>query len=342
MDTNFDEFYECPKEFLTLDRKLAKSLSEVIPKYLRDRITNKETAYHQKGQQIKGRQILWMICREFDVNTDLGFMYSIEDLSLMAFPGDRDLQGFLNKWDEILSCINRDKIEPATLAKMFQKKLLGSTVMKAEVARWRRLAPDHPDRSYEWLRASVETNLRLDREDRNQDGLQAAHRQPAGRKQAAAPGKGKAKGEGKGAKGEGKKREGKGKGKAKGKGKGGKSGASTPGGNKPPGQIPCRFLYGFGKCAKGNDCDFAHRAPTKDEIRDYGMYKSDPEKGKGKYKGRCEPFFSTGSCKYGDKCIFSHTDAAKPKGKGKGKAKGKKRAKSAPAPEWVQDDNPNE
>ena len=64
--------------------------------------------------------------------------------------------------------------------------------------------------------------------------------------------------------------------------------------------IPCRFLYGFGKCAKGTECDFAHRPPTKDEIRDYGMYKSDPAKGKGKSKGRCEPFFSTGSCKYGD------------------------------------------
>jgi hypothetical protein len=62
------------------------------------------------------------------------------------------------------------------------------------------------------------------------------------------------------------------------------------------------------------------------------MYKQDGDaKGKGKAKGRCEPFFSTGSCKYGDKCIFSHDkkDKAKPKGKGKGDAK--KRAKSAPA-----------
>ncbi len=72
VDTNFDEFYECPKEFLTLDRKLAKSLSEVIPKYLRDRNTNKETAYHQKGQQIKGRQILVMISRHVGANHALG------------------------------------------------------------------------------------------------------------------------------------------------------------------------------------------------------------------------------------------------------------------------------
>ncbi len=48
--TTFEQFYECPKEFITLDRKLAKSLSEIIPKFLKDRITNKETAYHMKGQ----------------------------------------------------------------------------------------------------------------------------------------------------------------------------------------------------------------------------------------------------------------------------------------------------
>ena len=85
----------------------------------------------------------------------------------MPFPGDQNLQGFLNKWDEILSCIDRDRIEPATLAKMFQKKLLDSTVMKTEVARCRRLDVGHPDKSYEWLRHSIETNLRLDKEDRN-------------------------------------------------------------------------------------------------------------------------------------------------------------------------------
>ena len=32
INTTFDQFYSCPKEFLTLDRKLAKALSEIIPK----------------------------------------------------------------------------------------------------------------------------------------------------------------------------------------------------------------------------------------------------------------------------------------------------------------------
>ncbi len=74
-----------------------------------------------------------MIAREFDVNTDLGFMYSLEDLFLMEFTNDKNLQGFLNKWDEICACIDIAKVEPATLAQMFQKKLLKSTVMLTEV-----------------------------------------------------------------------------------------------------------------------------------------------------------------------------------------------------------------
>ena len=248
INTTFDQFYTCPKEFLTLDRKLAKSLSEIIPKYLKDRITNKETAYHFRGQQIKGRQILWMVCREFDVNTDLGFMYSIEDLSLMPFMGDKNLQGFLNKWDEISASIHIDKIEPATLAQMFQKKLLDSDIMKSEVAVWRRLDKDHPDKTYEWLRKCIETHLRLDREDKNQDGLQAAHRQTGRQpKHPAAPGKGK------------------------------------QGGNTKEGKGILQG--GVEKNGLGND------------------------KGS-KGSKQCYPFIRNGTCKYGEKCLFSHTGPA--------------------------------
>ena len=121
---------------------------------------------------------------------------------------------------------------------------------------------------------------------------------------------------------------------------------STPGGRKLPDQIPCRFLYAYGKCNKAppdGTCAYAHRAPTKNEIREYGYYKSGegPPKAKGKGKGRCHGFFSTGSCRYGDKCIFSHSDepAAQPDAVAKAVGKGRKRSKSAaPAVEWDEED----
>ena len=241
--------------------------------------------------------------------------------------------------------------------------------MKAEVAVWRRLDKDHPDKTYQWLRNCIETHLRLDREDRNQDGLQAAHRQ-SGRqpKHSAAPGKGE-KGAGKGGdkgkgKGSGEKKGGKG----KGKDKGGKTGNRTPDGKVHPSKIPCRFLWAFGNCNKqaSGECQFDHRPPTVQEIKDYGFYaKGEPKgnndaKAKGKGKGEkgkgndpCAPFFQNGSCRYGDKCIFSHAgpgpkgkggkSAKGAKGAGKGKGKGK-RARSVPAvskdhafDDWEQD-----
>ncbi len=133
INATYDQLYECTKEVLTWDRKMTKELSEIIPKYLKDRITNKETAYHFRGQQIMGRQILWMMCREFDVNTDLGFMYSIEDWSLIPFTSDGDVQGFPHTWDEITASMQMDQTEPATLAQMFQKKIHSYTLSKETV-----------------------------------------------------------------------------------------------------------------------------------------------------------------------------------------------------------------
>ena len=109
-------------------------------------------------------------------------------------------------------------------------------------------------------------------------------------------------------------------------------------------------MYAFGSCNRGKDCDFAHRTPSAAEIKEYGFYKNDPTKGgkdgKGKTKGKCTPFFDSGKCRFGDKCIFSHGDKdkdkakAKSKSKAKAKGKGKTRARSAPAVEgdWDEED----
>ncbi len=132
-ESQFDALYECESDFITLDRKLAKSLSDIIPKYLRDRLTNKETAYQMKGQHIKGRQILQMICREFDVNQYIGFMCRIEDLSMMQFHSDAKMQHFLNRWDEICDQLDLSKIEGPTMAKMVQKKIISSKIMATDI-----------------------------------------------------------------------------------------------------------------------------------------------------------------------------------------------------------------
>jgi hypothetical protein len=121
-------------------------------------------------------------------------------------------------------------------------------------------------------------------------------------------------------------------------GQGYRSGNGTPGYDKTPAEIPCRFMYAFGSCKKGTDCDFAHRTPSATEIKEYGFYKNGPAKqgdGKGKTKGTCTSFADSGSCRFGNKCIFSHGD----KSKAKGKSQGETRATTAPADEGEEEWN---
>ena len=63
---------------------------------------------------------------------------------------------------------------------MFLKKIFGSKTLASEVSHRRRLKDTDPDRTYQWLRDSVEKVIQIEREDKNQEDLQRAHRQPIG------------------------------------------------------------------------------------------------------------------------------------------------------------------
>ena len=136
------------------------------------KMTLKESIAHNKGTQLRGRQILWLICKEFEVNASLGFTYGIDDLTMLAFPGDSNLQQFLNRWDEIVGFLDMTLIPETTISQMFLKKIVGSKTLASEVSHWRRLKDTDPDRTYQWLRDSVEKVIQIEREDKNQEDLQ--------------------------------------------------------------------------------------------------------------------------------------------------------------------------
>ena len=101
--STFDHLATCEDRFQVLDRKLARSLMEILPSALLHKITLKESVCLNKGYQLRGRQIIMLICGEFSVNADIGFTYSLEDLSILTYTGDANLQQFVNKWDTILA-----------------------------------------------------------------------------------------------------------------------------------------------------------------------------------------------------------------------------------------------
>ena len=144
---SFDDLAICEDRFQVLDRKLAKSLMEILPTALLHKITLKETTCLNKGYQLRGRQILMLICAEFKVNADLGFTYSIQDLSILEYPGDKNLQQFVNKWDTILAELEVDKIGANALARMFENKLTTSKLLESEVRHFRHLSDGHADKN---------------------------------------------------------------------------------------------------------------------------------------------------------------------------------------------------
>jgi len=201
---SFEDLATCEDRFQVLDRKLAKSLMEILPSALLNKITLKESVCLSKGYQLRGRQILMLICDEFKVNADIGFTYSLEDLSILAYTGDKNLQQFVNKWDTILAELEVDKIGPSTLARMFENKLMTSKLLESEVRHFRRLPAGHADKTYKWLRDMIDKVLQLEKEDKNQAALQASHRAPIGSYSNAATKGNEGKGGGDKKKGEGK------------------------------------------------------------------------------------------------------------------------------------------
>ena len=225
---------------------------------------------------------------------------------------------------------------------MFENELIASKLLEPEVRHFRRLPDGHADKNYQWLRDMIDKVLQLEKEDKNQAALQASHRAPVG-SQVNAAAKGKdGKGTGEKKKGKGKNKGGKGGGKDRSESPSGSSGNSTPRGDRPPsGEVPCKFLFLFGNCSKGNDCSFAHRVPSAAEIAKYGFKKSSSGNkspvSPGSLPNKDKPCFAQGQgvCKYGAECIFSHDPAGlalakAAKSKAKAKAKGKPRGKGGP------------
>ena len=160
------------------DRKLAKDLMEILPSALLHKITLKESVCLNKGYELRGRQILMLICDEFKVNADFGFTNRLEDVSILAYTGDKNLQQFVNKWDTMLAELEVNKFGANTLARMFENKLTASKLLESEVRHFRLLSEGHPDKTYQWLRDMIDKVLQLEKEDQDQAALQASHRAP--------------------------------------------------------------------------------------------------------------------------------------------------------------------
>ena len=222
---------------------------------------------------------------------------------------------FRNKWyDLLLKMRNEDRPSPLALRDILFRKIKGSKKMEFG---YHRLPDKHPQKSYEFLLALIDHQIKSDREDLNMKQKSVKTMMRSGGKDAA-PAAGKQEGQN----GKGKKDNSKGpdaapvlpKAKAKGHaGKNGKSDGANDRGKSPSGnkENPCWCHFKAEKgCLKGSECPFSHSKKTEHKLEN--MPKG---KGKGKSKSRSSSpkkedgvcyAFQKGKCENGNACKYKH------------------------------------
>ena len=96
--------------------------------------------------------------------TDL--VYHIEHLFNLDFPGDKNLVMFRNKWyDLLLKMRSEDRPSKLALRDILYRKIKGSKKMEFGLNAYHRLPDKHPQKTYEFLLALIDYQIKADRED---------------------------------------------------------------------------------------------------------------------------------------------------------------------------------
>ncbi len=303
-----------------------------------------------------------MMDQFFRTQPHMGKVSSINDLVNLKLHNDQGLADFRFLWDHIVE--NKpEKLDDKTLEDMLAEKLEASVVLKEDLSHYHRIKLDHEDRSYAYLRGTIDRYLNRKQQEKNRsDNRQMVVSKAFQPLKLAAPAAGK------GEKGKGNASAPKAESKAKSKAKGKGTDAKIP--TDEAGVPYCRFFHlNPNGCSRGKDCFFSHQTPKKavlDVLSSLPRTRSaSPKKGgKGDGKGTAKAGgkgkkdsgqaqdgattprklycikFQKGECTFGDRCRFDHEikpaepkapQSASPKAASKGK--GKAAPAAAPQPE---------
>ena len=168
--------------------------------------------------------------------------------------GDAEMENFLSHWDFIVDNME-EAVTDNVKRDLIYVQMNKSKALAEDMAHFRRQVMGHPDRTYEYLRRSIERHLENTKQEKNRLDRANAFKQGKGRNLIpglAAP-EGHPKGKKKG-KGRGKRR-----GRSQSRGAGGGGGQSTD--QKPKSEIICYFFQ-LGECTN-KPCSFKHKGkPT--------------------------------------------------------------------------------
>eukprot|EP00971_Amphidinium_carterae_P148423 2942344-Amphidinium_carterae.2 len=136
---------ECPTKFQKMDIKLALALSKIASGGYKTKLRQLTLQRRNEDKAVTGFQAYYLLLVMFNVTLKGSVVYDFRHLSKVKCGGDRDLQGFLDRWDDVQQC--------KELEYVWQQ--------------YRFAELDSPIRSYKWLRKNINSYLMRKRGDYN-------------------------------------------------------------------------------------------------------------------------------------------------------------------------------
>ena len=308
----------------------------------------KNQMYGKSGDFIKGRELFAMILISFKSPDHTEVLYNSHHLYVFNYYGDDQLEAFYNKWlDIVYKMKHDDRPSVNSLRDTLFRKIEHSKLMHFDISRYRTFDEGHPEKTYDFLINMIKGYIARGKQERllkereravkmsltsnkttpalEDAGKPAAPTKTKKEDAAAAsstddPSKVKPKAKAKNEaasvlstpspKSHADKNNKKGKG-----GKGGKGRSSSPVDKK---KIFCNYFFNKGGCNKGDKCLYSHSQKIYDAKMKGKKGRSrsrDSSGGKGKGssssagpKKRVCWQWQKGTCTFGSKCKFLHTD----------------------------------
>ena len=158
--------------FATIDIKMAMGMQNMLkqaPDEAKDvylDATRHSELRHQQGVIVKGRELVALVMQSFRTSDRTDLVYHIEHLFNLDFPGDKNLVMFRNEWyDLLLKMRSEDRPSKLALRDILYRKIKGSKKMEFGLNAYHRLPDKHPQKTYEFLLALIDHQIKADRED---------------------------------------------------------------------------------------------------------------------------------------------------------------------------------
>ena len=161
---------EDSEEFATLDAKLASALYAIVSGDMAYKITLAQEELARNRKFLKGRQMLWMIFRHFEITEEDGAVLEFQDLMRVEMVGN-DIRTFMNRWDTVI--VQLKKPPSADILRCtFLQKIEKCPQLRELIAHFNRLERSDPDYSYEYLHRCLRKHLERTQRESNRAALQ--------------------------------------------------------------------------------------------------------------------------------------------------------------------------